>query len=90
MSDRDDLRELYRWAADPSIPDEEWSPIRVTVMRGIVREREWLMAAANVALTPDGSHTLVNGYCPDCQGGCLRFDPEPIPYVDPSPFEVTP
>ena len=41
---------------------------------------------AEIALTPDGSHTLIDGYCPDCQGGCLRFDPEPVPFVEPNPF----
>lgn len=45
-----------------------------------------LARVAEVALTPDGSHTLIDGYCPDCQGGCLWFDPEPVPYVGPDPF----
>ena len=86
LSERERLADLYRWADDPAIPDEEWAPVRVTTMRAIAREREWLLKAAKFALTPDGSHTLIDGYCRDCAGGCLRFDPEPIPYAEPTPF----
>lgn len=51
-------------------------------------ESRWFSRAAEVALMPNGSHTLIDGYCPDCQGGCMRgfLDPEPVPYVQPDPF----
>lgn len=59
----------------------------------IVPDAAWrlLQSAANVALTPDGSHRLIEGYCSDCQGGCLRgFASEPVPFAEPSPFGETP
>ena len=42
----------------------------VTIPRYIY---EALMAAAERGLAPDGEHRVLDGgYCPDCQGQCLR------------------
>jgi hypothetical protein len=41
---------------------------------------------AETALTPDGSHRLIDGYCPDCQGGCMLGFVEPVSFVGPDPF----
>lgn len=60
----------------------------------IVSDAAWrdVNAAAQVALTPTGEHRLIDGYCPDCGGGCLRdwAQTEVTSYVEPTPIEVKP
>jgi len=52
---------------------------------------ELLAKVAESALVPTGEHRLINGYCPDCQGGCmLGFGAEEVQYVEPSPIEPKP
>jgi|GEM_PF-6034959 len=52
---------------------------------------ELLTKAAESALMPTGEHRLLDGYCPDCQGGCmLGFGAEEVRYVEPSPIEPKP
>ena len=75
----------YDWTTTDQLlrqlTDHGWTVIRTETFAAISE-------AAAVALRPDGSHSTINGYCPDCGGGCLRFDPEPIPYVEPSPITL--
>ena len=77
MSDRWAFRGVYTRQARkflrpkcPRCGDIASDEPMVTIPRYIY---EALMAAAERGLSPDGKHRVLDGgYCPDCQGQCLR------------------
>ena len=84
-------------ADDPGAGDEahhrrclvEYDHVLVALRYAIRLERQLALLgpAAERGLTPDGTHSLLpGGYCPDCQGCCLRGFAEAVPLVEPSPF----
>lgn len=76
-------------------------PGLLAIIDALRAENEGLRSAVksmDAALTPTGDHhTLPDGYCLDCQGGCMRGMAEAnaetirdAAYAGPSPFEVKP
>ena len=67
------------WAPVPlsmSHANHEDQPCECGLLRTLARHGlriEVLEKAANKALEPTGEHRVIDGgYCPDCQGQCLR------------------